>query len=171
MGTIIVLIHSGLFIPPVEPLSPESDILDLTASDQQHNFVSSPIKHKCPTYDVAVTLRVLPTLVRYQGSIRNRIKSRTWDTKHDGVSFRIESIRKLTIGEALNRGRSQSKRRIKESDVERQRVLANVQDDSTESLQNERAMRTATFEFTRQGDPWYDDVQCVKLIENVLYVS
>ncbi|KAG0056200.1 hypothetical protein BGZ83_006109 [Gryganskiella cystojenkinii] len=152
---VAMLIHSGLFIPPVEPLIPESDILDSTTVNQQHNFVSNPIKHKCPTYDVAVILRVLPTLVRYQGSIRNRIKSRTWNTKHDGVSFRIESIRKLTIGEALNRGRSQSKRRIKESDVERQRVLANVQDDSTESLQNERAMRTATFEFTRQGDPCF----------------
>lgn len=147
-----MLIHSGQYIPIVEPQSPDNEVPDATG--QRHNFVSNPIKHICPSYDLSVTLRVLPKLVRYQGSIRHRIKSRTWNTGHDGVSFRIESTKKLSVGEALNRGRSQSKRRIKENDVERQRVLTNVQDDSTESLQNERAMRTATFEFTRQGDPW-----------------
>ncbi|KAF9952426.1 hypothetical protein BGZ72_006295 [Mortierella alpina] len=106
-------------------------------------------------YDLAVTLRVMPKLLKYQGSIRNRIKSRTWNTGHDGVSLRIESIRKLGAGEALNRGRSQSKRRMKEYGQERLRVLSNIHDETTESVQNERAMRTATFEFTHQGDPCF----------------
>ncbi|KAF9904875.1 hypothetical protein EC991_002238 [Linnemannia zychae] len=122
---------------------------------QHHNFVPNPIKHICPGFDVAVTLRVMPKLIKYQGSIRHRIKSRTWNTGHDGVSFRIESIRKLGAGEALNRGRSQSKLRMKEYSQERLRVLANIHDETTESLQNERAMRTATFEFTHQGDPCF----------------
>ncbi|KAG0309980.1 hypothetical protein BGZ99_000741 [Dissophora globulifera] len=122
---------------------------------QQHNFVADPIKHICPSYDLAVTLRVVPKLIKYQGSIRNRIKSRTWSIGHDGVSLKIESIRKLCPGEALNRGRSQSKRRMKEYNQERLRVLSNVHDETTESLQNEKAMRTATFEFTHQGDPCF----------------
>ncbi|KAI8600020.1 hypothetical protein EDD21DRAFT_145117 [Dissophora ornata] len=148
-----MLIHGGFFIPPVSAHSSEQDSLQPTS--QQHNFVSDPIKHICPGYDLAVTLRVVPKLIKYQGSIRHRIKSRTWNTGHDGVSLKIESIRKLCPGEALNRGRSQSKRRMREYSQERLRVLANIRDENTESLQNERAMRTATFEFTHQGDPCF----------------
>jgi len=147
-----VLIHGGFFIPPISTHSSEQDSLQPTSL--QHNFVPDPIKHICPGYDLAVTLRVVPKLIKYQGSIRHRIKSRTWNTGHDGVSLKVESIRKLCPGEALNRGRSQSKRRMKEYTQERLRVLANIRDENTESLQNERAMRTATFEFTHQGDPW-----------------
>ncbi|KAF9897267.1 hypothetical protein BX616_005897 [Lobosporangium transversale] len=150
---VAMLIHSGFYIPPLNANSTEQDLLHPTS--QQHNFVPEPIKHICPGFDLAVTLRVLPKLVKYQGSIRHRIKSRTWNTGHDGVSFKIESIRKLCPGEALNRGRGQSKLRMKEYNQERLRVLANIHDETTESLQNERAMRTATFEFTNQGDPCF----------------
>ncbi|KAG0202940.1 hypothetical protein BGX33_009387 [Mortierella sp. NVP41] len=150
---VAMLIHAGYFIPPTHSQCTDEDSLHPTS--QMHNFVSNPIKHICPGFDLAVTLRVMPKLIRYQGSIRNRIKSRTWSSGHDGVSFRIESIRKLGAGEALNRGRSQSKRRMKEYSQERLRVLANIHDETTESLQNERAMRTATFEFTHQGDPCF----------------
>ncbi|KAI7824630.1 histone deacetylation protein Rxt3-domain-containing protein [Gamsiella multidivaricata] len=148
---VAMLIHGGLFIPPISAQSTEEDSIRPTG--QQHNFAPDPIKHICPGFDLAVTLRILPKLVKYQGSIRNRIKSRTWSTGHDGVSFKIESIRKMCPGEALNRGRSQSKQRMKEYNQERLRVLANIHDETTESLQNEKAMRTATFEFTHQGDP------------------
>ncbi|KAG0249706.1 hypothetical protein BG011_009009 [Mortierella polycephala] len=150
---VAMLIHSGTFIPPINSHSSEPDSIQPTS--QQHNFVTDPIKHICPGYDLAVTLRVLPKLIKYQGSIRNRIKSRTWATGHDGVSLQIESVRKLCAGEALNRGRGQSKHRMKEYNQERLRVLSNVHDETTESLQNERAMRTATFEFTHQGDPCF----------------
>ncbi|KAF9425842.1 hypothetical protein BGZ94_007173 [Podila epigama] len=146
---VAMVIHSGFYIPPLSPMSTEQDLIQPTGL--QHNFASLTQVHICPAFDLAVSIRVMPKLVKYQGSIKNRIKSRTWPTNHDGVSFKIESIRKLNAGEALNRGRSQSKRRIKESCNERQRVLANVHDETTESLQNERAMRTATFEFTQQG--------------------
>ncbi|KAG0271278.1 hypothetical protein BGZ95_000921 [Linnemannia exigua] len=150
---VAMLIHAGYYIPPTHAQCTDED--SLQPIHQHHNFVSSPIKHICPGFDLAVTLRVVPKLIKYQGSIRHRIKSRTWNTGHDGVSFRIESIRKLGAGEALNRGRSQSKRRMKEYSQERLRVLANIHDETTESLQNERAMRTATFEFTHQGDPCF----------------
>ncbi|KAF9543488.1 hypothetical protein EC957_000849 [Mortierella hygrophila] len=150
---VAMLIHAGYYIPPTNSHCTDEDSLHPTS--QHHNFVSNPIKHICPGFDLAVTLRVMPKLIKYQGSIRHRIKSRTWSTGHDGVSFKIESIRKLGAGEALNKGRSQSKRRMKEYSQERTRVLANIHDETTESLQNERAMRTATFEFTHQGDPCF----------------
>ncbi|KAF9143857.1 hypothetical protein BG015_000286 [Linnemannia schmuckeri] len=150
---VAMLIHAGYFIPPTNSQCTDEDSFHPTS--QHHNFVSNPIKHICPGFDLAVTLRVMPKLIKYQGSIRHRIKSRTWSTGHDGVSFKIESIRKLGAGEALNKGRSQSKRRMKEYSQERMRVLANIHDETTESLQNERAMRTATFEFTHQGDPCF----------------
>ncbi|KAF9923496.1 hypothetical protein FBU30_006478 [Linnemannia zychae] len=150
---VAMLIHSGFYIPPTSPQCTDEDSLQPTS--QHHNFAPIPIKHICPGFDLAVTLRVMPKLIKYQGSIRNRIKSRTWNTGHDGVSLKIESIRKLGAGEALNKGRSQSKRRMKEYSQERLRVLANIHDETTESLQNERAMRTATFEFTHQGDPCF----------------
>ncbi|KAF9964468.1 hypothetical protein BGZ70_006428 [Mortierella alpina] len=150
---VAMLIHSGHYIPPISSQSVEQDSIQPTTL--HHNFVPSPLKHICPEYDLAVTLRVMPKLLKYQGSIRNRIKSRTWNTGHDGVSLRIESIRKLKAGEALNKGRSQSKRRMKEYGQERLRVLSNIHDETTESVQNERAMRTATFEFTHQGDPCF----------------
>ncbi|KAF8979822.1 hypothetical protein BGZ52_004538, partial [Haplosporangium bisporale] len=149
---VATLIHSGFYIPPLTPTSTDQDSLQPTG---QHNFASL-IQHICPGFDLAVTIRAMPKLEKYQGSIQNRIKSRTWSTDdHSGASFKIESIRKLPAGEALNRGRGQSKRRIKESCTERQRVLANIHDETTESLQNERAMRTATFEFTQQGYPCF----------------
>ncbi|KAG0202128.1 hypothetical protein BGX28_005270 [Mortierella sp. GBA30] len=150
---VAMLIHAGYYIPPISSNSTEQDSIQPTT--QHHNFVPNPIKHICPGFDLAVTLRVLPKLLKYQGSIRHRIKSRTWKTGHDGVSLQIESVRKMSAGEALNRGRSQSKRRMKEYSQERMRVLSNIHDETTESLQNERAMRTATFEFTQQGDPCF----------------
>ncbi|KAG0069050.1 hypothetical protein BGZ89_003617 [Linnemannia elongata] len=150
---VAMLIHAGYYVPPTNSQCTDEDSLHPTS--QHHNFVSNPIKHICPGFDLAVTLRVMPKLIKYQGSIRHRIKSRTWSTGHDGVSFKIEAIRKLGAGEALNKGRSQSKRRMKEYSQERMRVLANIHDETTESLQNERAMRTATFEFTHQGDPCF----------------
>ncbi|KAF9358127.1 hypothetical protein BGX26_002418 [Mortierella sp. AD094] len=150
---VAMLIHGGFFIPPTSINSSEQD--SIQPNSQQHNFAAEPIKHICPAYDLAITLRVMPKLIKYQGSIRHRIKSRTWGTGHDGVSLKIEAMRKLCPGEALNRGRSQSKRRMKEYNQERLRVLANIHDETTESLQNERAMRTATFEFTHQGDPCF----------------
>ncbi|KAG0222713.1 hypothetical protein BGX31_008909 [Mortierella sp. GBA43] len=142
-----------LYIPPIGEHNGDQD--PIQPDSQQHNFAAHPLKHVCPNFDLAVTLRVMPKLVKYQGSIRNRIKSRTWNNGHDGQSLRIESIQKLCSGEALNRGRSQSKRRMKEYNQERLRVLSNIHDETTESLQNERAMRTATFEFTHQGDPCF----------------
>ncbi|KAF9362940.1 hypothetical protein BGX34_005218 [Mortierella sp. NVP85] len=150
---VAMLIHAGFFIPPMGIHSSDQDLIQ--PDSQQHNFAADPIKHIFPSFDLAVTLRVMPKLVKYQGSIRNRIKSRTWKTRHDGQGLRIESVKKLCSGEALNRGRGQSKRRMKEYNQERLRVLSNIHDETTESLQNERAMRTATFEFTHQGDPCF----------------
>ncbi|KAG0235253.1 hypothetical protein BGW41_000864 [Actinomortierella wolfii] len=146
---------ASLFIPPLSSQSTEQE--QFQPQTQQHNFVEfqPTARHLCPSFDLAVTLRVLPRLVKYQGSIRNRIRSRSWLTNHDGMSLKVESIRKLPLGSALNRGRSQSKKRVQENNAERMRVLADTYDDTTESLQNEKALRAATFEFTQQGDPCF----------------
>ncbi|KAF9161065.1 hypothetical protein DFQ26_004904 [Actinomortierella ambigua] len=155
---VAMIIHMGLFIPPLSSQSTEQE--QFLPQTQQHNFVEyqSVPRHLCPGFDLAVTLRVQPRLVKYQGSIRHRIRSRSWRrTQHDGVSLKVESIRQIPLGQALNRGRSQSKQRVRETNAERLRVLSDRfdDDDTTESLQNEKALRAATFEFTQQGDPCF----------------
>ncbi|KAF9972887.1 hypothetical protein BGZ73_003921 [Actinomortierella ambigua] len=153
---VAMIIHMGLFIPPLSSQSTEQE--QFMPQTQQHNFVEYQAvpRHLCPAFDLAVTLRVQPRLVKYQGSIRQRIRSRSWRTQHDGVSLKVESIRQMPLGHALNRGRSQSKLRMRETNAERLRVLSDrYDDDTTESLQNEKALRAATFEFTQQGDPCF----------------
>lgn len=39
--------------------------------------------------DLLVNLLILPTLERYSGSVRNALKSRSWNTVHDGMSYSI----------------------------------------------------------------------------------
>ncbi|KAG9290853.1 hypothetical protein G9A89_011002 [Geosiphon pyriformis] len=80
---VAVLIHTGNFIPKL----PKSQ------------WISS-----CPDHDLCVTIRVLPKLVQYTSTMRNRIKSRSWGNHH-GVSFKIEGVRKMKEGEAYGRAR------------------------------------------------------------------
>ena len=53
-----------------------------------------------PEYDLNVTLRILPRLVQYQGSVRNGISSRSWGTFHDGESYKIDKVKVLPLGSA-----------------------------------------------------------------------
>lgn len=64
--------------------------------------------------DCVATLRILPLLQRYQGSTRNGINSRSWITRHDGVSYRIESVQFVSRGKAEDRGWRMKKRRLEE---------------------------------------------------------
>lgn len=50
-----------------------------------------------PDYDLKVTVRVLPKLRHYASTIRNNIKSRSWGSNHDGVSFYIEKVEKIKV--------------------------------------------------------------------------
>jgi len=47
-----------------------------------------PIKDR----DLHITVLILPTLQAYAGLVMHGIKSRSWTTKHDGLSFKIEKI-------------------------------------------------------------------------------
>lgn len=46
---------------------------------------------------VELVLRVAPKLVRYQGSTRAGVRSRSWANSHDGVSLLIESARVIEV--------------------------------------------------------------------------
>ncbi|KAI8582469.1 hypothetical protein K450DRAFT_227315 [Umbelopsis ramanniana AG] len=59
-----------------------------------------------PDHDLSVTLRVLPKLQRYTGTIRHHLKSRDWGSNHDGMSLFVEKVEQLPRGEARSKGRS-----------------------------------------------------------------
>jgi hypothetical protein len=59
-----------------------------------------------PDHDLSVTLRVLPKLQRYAGTIRHHLKSRDWGSNHDGMSLFVEKVEKLPRGEARSKGRA-----------------------------------------------------------------
>ena len=58
-----------------------------------------------PDHDLHVTLRVLPCLVKYQGSRRHGLLSRSWGSAHDGESFKIEKVEKVEKGSVARSGR------------------------------------------------------------------
>jgi hypothetical protein len=68
------------------------------------------IDKNIPDHDVSVTLRVLPKLQRYAGTIRHHLKSREWGGNHDGMSLYVEKVDKLPRGEARSKGRGALKR-------------------------------------------------------------
>jgi Histone deacetylation protein Rxt3 len=59
-----------------------------------------------PDHDLSVTLRVLPKLQRYTGTIRHHLKSRDWGGNHDGMSLFVEKVEQLPRGEARSKGRA-----------------------------------------------------------------
>ncbi|KAK9354359.1 hypothetical protein V1523DRAFT_439459 [Lipomyces doorenjongii] len=64
--------------------------------------------------DCVATLRILPLLQKYQGTFRHGINSRSWLTRHDGVSYRIEKVDFIRPGKAEDRGWKMKKRRLEE---------------------------------------------------------
>lgn len=64
--------------------------------------------------DLIVNLLILPTLQKYTGSVRNALKSRSWNTIHDGMSYSIWDMEWVEAGEAEARGGGSRKRRLDE---------------------------------------------------------
>ena len=90
----IVIIHSGLYTP-----------IDLPASQDwalDHSPAMDPI---LPDHDLHVTCRVLPRLIRYQGSLNHHISSRSWGSLHDGESITVLKVEKVERGSVLKQGR------------------------------------------------------------------
>lgn len=50
--------------------------------------------------DCIATILILPRLAKYRGSTRNGLNSRSWLTRHDGVSFKIEKVEFINKGQA-----------------------------------------------------------------------
>lgn len=69
--------------------------------------------------DLIVNLLILPTLERYTGSTCNGLKSRSWGTIHDGMSYSVWDIEWVEAGEAEARGGGSKKRRLDERDFVR----------------------------------------------------
>lgn len=56
------------------------------------------LKATAPKMPLLVSLRVCPAQATYAGSDRNGLKSRQWEEKHEGVSYKVESCLQHTSG-------------------------------------------------------------------------
>lgn len=89
--TTSVCIHSGKYLPQfIEPdIDPKDPRFRLLLGDDV-----SPVEHHAnpaDSKDLIVTVRILPKLKHYQGTIRNYTRSRNWGN-HDGMSFYVENV-------------------------------------------------------------------------------
>jgi hypothetical protein len=66
-----------------------------------------PVKDK----DLHITVLILPTLESYTGTVAHGIKSRSFPGKHDGMSFKVESITWVDEKSARGEERSGAARR------------------------------------------------------------
>ncbi|KAI7881585.1 hypothetical protein K492DRAFT_66323 [Lichtheimia hyalospora FSU 10163] len=92
--------------------------------------LDEPIKSKktttpypIPDHDVKVTLRVMPALKCYTGTVQHHIGSRSWGGNHDGLSYWVEDVEKLKKGDAQPRGRHGIKANMNHYACERYRTL------------------------------------------------
>ncbi|RKP39438.1 hypothetical protein BJ085DRAFT_34492 [Dimargaris cristalligena] len=74
-----------------EIFSDDSDVVAMAI----HSGLELPADGPC-NYDALIGVRVSPRLMRYQGSERGGLQSRTWGD-HDGISWRIHSLTPLAI--------------------------------------------------------------------------
>ncbi|CCX06306.1 Similar to hypothetical protein [Tuber melanosporum Mel28]; acc. no. XP_002838402 [Pyronema omphalodes CBS 100304] len=61
--------------------------------------------------DLLVVLLIIPRLERYTGTVRNALKSRSWNAIHDRMSYSIWEMHWVEAGEAESRGGEGKKRR------------------------------------------------------------
>ncbi|CAJ0629230.1 4427_t:CDS:2, partial [Entrophospora sp. SA101] len=122
---VATLIHSGLFVPL--------------------EYDKSKVVQNQPNYDLHVTIRAYPKLLYYKGTKRNNYKSRCWGDHH-GVSYKIEKVEKIQIGEAIcrSKGGKGTKERMKNFLVKRKKAF-NVSNNQNAIL----------FLFNNEHDPCY----------------
>ncbi|CAG8554003.1 7750_t:CDS:2, partial [Acaulospora colombiana] len=122
---VAVLIHTGLYNPP----PPKSK----WSSNQ-------------PDHDLCVTIRVLPKLVQYTATIRNKYQSRSWGNHH-GVSYKIEKVGEMKNGEAVGRSVGKGrKERLRKFHQMRKRAF-----EDAEYSQNDESILV----FNNEGDPCF----------------
>ncbi|SGY32062.1 BQ5605_C002g01313 [Microbotryum silenes-dioicae] len=92
---VAISLHSG-WLRLSDSSSPKAG--DPTAAQEALLRARTPLLERAKSYackkgrSLIVKLVVAPALVRYEGSPRQGIKSRSWGNGHDGVSFIIEGI-------------------------------------------------------------------------------
>ncbi|CAO3703977.1 unnamed protein product [Rhizopus stolonifer] len=118
---VAMIIHSGKYQPEYkEPEVEPNDPFALAIAGKPREAMEASRKQalsgkkwvrqdtSIPDHDLKVTIRVLPKLQNYTGSIRNCVKSRDWG-KHDGMSLFVNKIEKIKKGDARLKGRSSLK--------------------------------------------------------------
>ncbi|CAM0138536.1 hypothetical protein VKS41_007155 [Umbelopsis sp. WA50703] len=133
---VAIIIHTGQYEAPYqEPqVKLNSDVLlamSGTAAVVEPRRVE--VDKNIPDHDISVTLRVLPKLQRYTGTIRHNLKSRQWGSNHDGMSIYVESVETIPRGEARAKGRGALKTGLFAYQDLRRRAIANEKHSSTEN--------------------------------------
>ncbi|KAI9489162.1 histone deacetylation protein Rxt3-domain-containing protein [Zychaea mexicana] len=139
--TFIVIVHSGKYEmtfvePDIDPRDPFFLALGAGAADvmMQGDYYKRNGNKRLrpgetrddvvPDHDLKVTLRVMPTLKRYTGTIRHYIASRTWSGNHDGASYWVEQVEKIQLDQeeeepaspapsAFKRSKSKPKKKVR----------------------------------------------------------
>jgi hypothetical protein len=74
-------------------------------------FPDRPEDREGKERDLEIKCLVLPTLERYTGTVCKALRSRSWETRHDGLSFRVVGIRWVD-GEVEWKPRREKNKRI-----------------------------------------------------------
>jgi len=75
-------------------------------------------------HDCVVMLTIAPDLEKYTSKIRYGLKSRSWETKHDGMSFLIDSISWVPVGQGAAELRGSAGRRQRLKNLVEERKIA-----------------------------------------------
>lgn len=99
ISTVKVIVHCGKYSMPF--IEPDLDVHD-PVSIALGATLDEPIKPKktsypIPDHDLKVTLRVMPALKCYTGTVQHHIGSRSWGGNHDGLSYWVEHVEKLKV--------------------------------------------------------------------------
>ncbi|KAF8420132.1 histone deacetylation protein Rxt3-domain-containing protein [Tirmania nivea] len=120
-----VLVHLGK-IPPVLPDGIEPELVlapqpgAMEDKDKEINGAlpasakSTPSGYVNINKDIIVDILILPPLEKYSSTVRNAIKSRSWNKQHDGMSYMVHEVKTAEPGEAEGRGKSMRKQRLNE---------------------------------------------------------
>lgn len=88
-------IHSGwLRLGSTAPLFGSQSAADAEASQKRKR------RRRKPTLDhrsLKITIVIAPKLIKYEGSLRAGVWSRSWGNSHDGVSYAIESVELVEV--------------------------------------------------------------------------
>lgn len=68
-----------------------------------------------PNKDLHITLLILPKLERYESTVMFGLRSRAWDSTHDGISFKILHIDWVEegVGRGEERGGAARRKRLR----------------------------------------------------------